>query len=72
MSLEKIFTANDDANIDSERLLIAARYGSSFVEKNKMIFEITEPFVSLKNCYLHFDISVDSSSLYKFHNYFHG
>ena len=68
MSLEKIFTANDDANIDSERLLIAARNGSSFVEKNKMIFEITEPFVSLKNCYLHFDISVDSSSLYKFHN----
>ena len=68
MSLEKIFTANDDANIDSERLLIAARNGNTFVEKNKMIFEITEPFVSLKNCYLHFDISVDSSSLYKFHN----
>jgi hypothetical protein len=68
MSLDKIFTANDDANIDSERLLIAARNGSSFNEKNKIVFEITEDFVSLKNCYLHFDIAIDSPSLYKFHN----
>ena len=49
MSLEKIFQASDDANIDSERLLIAARNGNSFVEKNKIVFEITEPFVSLKS-----------------------
>ena len=66
MSLDRIFKANDDVNIDSERLLLSARNGASFVEKNKMVFQIDSDFVSLKNCYLHFDVDVDSSSLYRF------
>ena len=48
MSLEKIFQASDDANIDSERLLIAARNGNSFVEKNKIEYKKWSSSLSLE------------------------
>ena len=62
MSLDRIFKSTPEANIESQRLLIAAKNGNSFVAKNKMVFDVDAKFVSLKNCFLHFDISMNSGN----------
>lgn len=62
MSLDQIFKGNGETNLESQKLLISARNGNSFVEKNKIVFNIDAKFVSLKNCYLHFDIAMNSGN----------
>lgn len=62
MSLDQIFKGSSDTNLESQKLLISARNGNSFVEKNKIVFNIDAKFVSLKNCYLHFDIAMNSGN----------
>ena len=54
MSLRKLFKSNSDANIESEKVLIPCSNGTSFIQKNKMIFEIpnNHQFVSLRECFV--------------------
>ena len=60
MSLRKLFKSNTDANIESEKVLVPCSNGSSFIQKNKMIFEIpnNHQFVSLRECFVHFDVAL--------------
>tara|TARA_Y100000114_G_scaffold23860_1_gene19560 strand:- start:8558 stop:10114 length:1557 start_codon:yes stop_codon:yes gene_type:complete len=70
MSVE-MFKSNNEVNIASEKLLVQATNGNgSFVEKNKIRFDIpsSAKFISLKECYLHFNIELDSPSIYKFNH----
>ena len=66
-----IFKSNNEVNIASEKLLIQASNGNgTFVEKNKIRFDIpsNSKFISLNECYLHFNIELDSASIYKFNS----
>ena len=66
-----IFKSNNEVNIASEKLLIQASNGNgTFVEKNKIRFDIpsNSKFISLNECYLHFNIELDDPSVYKFNS----
>ena len=63
MSFRKLFEGSDDVSIDSNRVLIPALNGNSFIEKNKIIFDIppNHQFISLRECYLEFDVALSNN-----------
>tara|TARA_R100000655_G_scaffold110039_1_gene167141 strand:+ start:1820 stop:3373 length:1554 start_codon:yes stop_codon:yes gene_type:complete len=63
MSVNKLFKASNDVSIDSERVLIPSANGNTFVEKNKIVFDIprAHQFISLRECLLHFDIALNNN-----------
>ncbi len=63
MSVNKLFRPSNDVSIDSERVLIPAQNGNTFVQKNKIVFDIPQAhqFISLRECLLHFDINLNNN-----------
>lgn len=63
MSFRKLFEGSDEVSIDSNRVLIPALNGNSFIQKNKIIFDIppNHQFISLRECYLEFDIALGNN-----------
>ena len=63
MSFRKLFEGSDEVSIDSNRVLIPALNGNSFIQKNKIIFDIppNHQFISLRECYLEFDIALTNN-----------
>ena len=63
MSFRKLFEGSDDISIDSNRVLIPALNGNSFIQKNKIIFDIppNHQFISLRECYLEFDVALSNN-----------
>ena len=59
----KIFDANRDANLSSLRVKVPANQ-SSAVAGNKITFDIPKEidYISLKECYIHFDLEVANAS----------
>ncbi len=64
MSFRKLFEGSEDVSIDSNRVLIPALNGNSFIQKNKIIFDIppNHQFISLRECYLEFDVAVSNNA----------
>lgn len=60
----KIFDANKDANLSSLRVKIPANQ-SSAVAGNKITFDIPKEidYISLKECYIHFDLEVSNAGV---------
>ena len=63
MSFRKLFEGSDEVSIDSNRVLIPALNGNSFIQKNKIVFDIppNHQFISLRECYLEFDIALNNN-----------
>jgi hypothetical protein len=63
MSFRKLFEGSDEVSIDSNRVLIPALNGNSFIQKNKIIFDIppNHQFISLRECYLEFDVALNNN-----------
>ncbi len=63
MSFRKLFESSDEVSIDSNRVLIPALNGNSFIQKNKIVFDIppNHQFISLRECYLEFDIALNNN-----------